>query len=260
MRISALVWALALASPLSWSPASAQDFMVAAEDSAYLARSYAGGAAVASAMNSYARERAGRTAPRTEGGRRSPAAAPSAPITASQRASLNFARDAEVTRNVNQRLAASMTRPGSGIDAAALTRALDTGRLQGEFGRLLREFGMSPDNLADVVAGYLIINWEVANETDSRPYSRGYTAVRDDVAAALAASGATQRLSAAQKQEFADALIATAMLTVEGRRQLLRSDDTAAKQRLRDAARSGARQLGVDVTAVRLTNAGFAAR
>lgn len=260
-RMHIVLGALVVAAsvPLT-SPIAAQDFMVTAEDSAYLARSYAGGAAVAGAMNSYARDRAGRSAPRSRGQRSSPPPAAPTPPTASQRRTLNFARDAAITRDVNQRLAESMARPGNGINAEALTAALNTGRMQGEFGRLLREFDMSPDNLADVVAGYLIINWEVANETDSRPFSRGYAAVRNDVASALTASGATQRLSAAEKQAFADALIATAMLTVEGRRQLLRSRDNAAKQRLRNAARDGARQMGVDVTAVRLTNAGFVPR
>ena len=247
--------AIAVASP---AVAHAQDFMPMAEDSAVLARNYAGAAAVAGAMNSYARDRAGRSAPRTRD-RDAPPSRPTPP-TAVESANLDFTRSASVTRDVNRRLASAMAQPSRGIDAEALTRALDTGRLQGEFGRLLREFGMSPDNLADVVTGYLIINWEVANETDSRPFSRGYAAVRRDVASALMASDATRRLSDAQKQEYADALIATSMLTVEGRRQLLGSRDAAAQQSLRNAARNGARQLGLDPFAMRLTNSGFVAR
>lgn len=253
--------AIIAASP---SMVRAQDFLPMAEDSAMLARSYAGSAAVASAMNRYARDRAGRTTPPSRRGdtprtRQTPPT-PSQGQGQLPNTGLNFTRNAAVTRDVNRRLATAMARPGRGIDADALTRALDTGRLQGEFGRLLREFGMSPDNLADVVAGYLIINWEVANETSSRPFSRGYAVVRRDVASALTASAATRQLNDIQKQEYADALIATSMLTVEGRRQLLRSSDTAAQQSLRNAARNSALQLGLDTSAMRLTNAGFVPR
>jgi hypothetical protein len=115
--------------------------------------------------------------------------------------------------------------------------------------------GLSVDNLADAYAIWWISAWNATHGANPDPSRAMSQAVRAQAASALATTPAIAGAGDAAKQQFAEALLVQMILV-----------DTAVEQnkanpsRLRAlavAVSQGARQMGLDLSAMRLTETGF---
>jgi hypothetical protein len=179
-------------------------------------------------------------------------------IPASSSSALNYSASSSVSRSVREELADHIAARNP-ADAAAIRKALSTDAAWRDFSRLLKSFGYSSSNLADVMTGYYVINWEVVNGADASGNTQGIRAVREQLAAALSGNAAIVSLSDAEKQRMAEGLGYTAAIAGAGKNELTRKGDSAALQQLRAAVRQSVlQQQGIDLQQIRLTSQGFA--
>ena len=129
-----------------------------------------------------------------------------------------------------------------------------------KFDSVLDMAGYSSRNLADVTAAYYIINWEVVTGGDAILHPHGVRAVRDAVAAALAANPRIASLSDAEMQEAAVIMAYKATVAGTAARRLAKAGDAAGLEHLRDAVRRSVRVHGVDLAGLQLTDRGLVAR
>lgn len=252
-RSALLALAAVIVMALPQSPASGQDFSGMIESSFANMSSFAGTTAVNSAIAESARYAAGQRTrdirSRTQ---------PSQP--AARTANLSFSSSAAVTTQTNARLLAAMRENSPEVDINALKQALDTGQLRGSFTQLLRSAGFSPNNLADVLTGYLVISWEVVNCEDSRQHAPGYIVVRDRLRQSLGADPRIARMSDGDKQQFAETIEVLAILAAITRDGLKQNGQTQKLPALQEGIRSAGQNFGVDFRHLAFSNAGFVSR
>lgn len=116
--------------------------------------------------------------------------------------------------------------------------------------------GLRIDNVADAYAAYWISAWEAAHgitgSTTSRAQAQG---VKAQASRALLATPEFTKASAAQKQEFAEALlIQTALISASAEAA---ANDPAQMEAVGVAVRTGAKAMGLDLDAMTLGNTGF---
>lgn len=230
--------------------APAQDFSGMIDSSFANMSSFAGTTAVNSAIAESARYAARRR------GLPQANVQPSAP----RPANLAFHTSATVTAETNGRILAALRQSTPGADTRKFEQVLDNGELRGTFARLLRSAGFSPNDLADVLMGYLVISWEVVSGEDSRRHAPGYAVVRDRLRESLGADPRIARMTDGDKQQFAETLEVLAILaaaTRDGLRQNGQSDKLAA---LQEGVRRAGQNLGVDFGQLAFTDAGFVSR
>lgn len=120
----------------------------------------------------------------------------------------------------------------------------------------LQKYGLRVDNVADAYAVYWISAWEAVNGVYTEGSKKQAQSVKVQVARAMLASGALNKATDAQKQQLAEELLIQAVLisaaneTVQG--------DLDGQIALAEGVDANARQLGLDLTRMRLTEDGFA--
>lgn len=122
--------------------------------------------------------------------------------------------------------------------------------------RIVGDDGLHPGDMADVVAGYWLLNWTIANGADSS--REGAEAVRRQVRQMIVASPGFDRLDEAERQRLSEALMLEFLVEHAAYADAVARGDRAAADRLAEAAVARFRaQLGVDLRALRLTDEGF---
>jgi hypothetical protein len=122
--------------------------------------------------------------------------------------------------------------------------------------RIVGDDGLHPGDMADVVAGYWLLNWTIANGADSS--REGAEAVRRQVRQMIVASPGFDRLDEAERQRLSEALMLEFLVEHAAYVDAVARGDRAAADRLAEAAVARFRaQLGVDLRALRLTDDGF---
>lgn len=138
---------------------------------------------------------------------------------------------------------------------ADVARAIGQGDVIGQLEPILHRVGLRADNVADAVALYWIVAWQTSkghNDDFSRAKA---TAVRQQVTAALVKMPSIAGADDAAKQEFAETLLIQSIL--------FDSAVTAAKgdakmlAMLGSVARQGASGMGINLSAMTLTERGF---
>lgn len=199
----------------------------------------------------------GATGPGLPGAKPSPllppsgARAPSSPTA--------FARDPAITARVRQQsLAAAL--PNS-PNPDALRAAVTSGRPWDEFDQLLRQHGYDPRDLADVVAAFYLITWEVATGGDALAQRAGIAAVRGQAREMLAGNPAMAQLSEAERQTTAETLAFHAM-AIAARHEDLRNAGAGPQviAYRTEVANAVARWQGIDLRRFALTPSGFQER
>ena len=120
----------------------------------------------------------------------------------------------------------------------------------------LQKYGLRVDNVADAYAVYWINAWEAVNGVYTAGSKKQAQSVKVQVARAMLASGALNKATDAQKQQLAEELLIQGFLisaaneTVQG--------DLDGQIALAEGVDANARQLGLDLTRMRLTEDGFA--
>lgn len=190
----------------------------------------------------------GKPAPLPAAGVARPAASPTA-----------FARDPAITARVRQQsLAAAL--PNS-PNPDALRAAVASGRPWDEFDQLLRQHGYDPRDLADVVAAFYLIAWEVATGGDALAQPAGIAAVRGQAREMLAGNPAMSRLTEAERQTTAETLAFHAM-AITARHQDLRNAGAGPQviAYRNEVANAVVQWQGIDLRRFALTASGFQQR
>lgn len=170
---------------------------------------------------------------------------------------LAFARDPAVTAREREAFIALIAQQPGGD---AMAPAIRSGKLMGEFDRLLRRYGYSPQNLGDVLAAYLVICWEIVNEADSNDEPSGQRAVRRQLAGALASVPSIAKLSDAQKQARAEQTAYMTMVAGSAYQDLKRSGQRERIAELQRSVRAEMLKSGVDLRTLDLTSGGLIKR
>ena len=168
---------------------------------------------------------------------------------------LSFRSDPAVTAREQERIIAHLASQPDG--GAGFTQAIRSGKLLGEFNRLLRRYDHSANNLGDVLAAHLIMSWEIVNDRDSRQVPAGQRAVRRQLMAPLAALPKYARMSDADKQAQAERTAYLTMISVTAYQSLKRSGDTAQLGSLQRNLREKFLASGIDLRRLELTDGGL---
>jgi hypothetical protein len=143
----------------------------------------------------------------------------------------------------------------------ALRSAVASGGPWQEFDQLLRQHGYDPRDLADVVAAFYLIAWEVATGGDALAQPAGIAAVRGQARQMLAGNPAMSRLSEAERQATAETLAFHAMAIAARHHDL--STAGAGPQVIAyrtEVADAVAQWQGIDLRRFSLTPTGFQER
>lgn len=202
----------------------------------------------------------GRKAP----GPADPSAAPTAGAAAgaADYGALTFRTSGAVTRDLASKFADTLAPSlSAGYSRKDIEDLVNSGRLQTTFASLLKPYGFSDRDMADVMASHLIMSWQIANNHPEDGPRSGVLAVRGEVREALARAGWVQGLSDAEKQAFSETLAVGTMLIaaryLDGREAGDRAMVAAAAQ----DAQAMVRGYGnVDLTRLKLTAKGFEPR
>lgn len=188
-----------------------------------------------------------------------PAALPRAGLAPPPASATAFRADPAVSARVRQAvLAAALP---SSPNPEALRATVESGAPWQEFDRLLRRHGYDPRDLADVVAAFYLIAWEVATAGDALAQPEGIAAVRGQARQLVAANPGMARLNEAQRQETAETLAFHAMAMAARHNELRAARDAAQLAAFRtEVADAVAQQQGIDLRRFTLTPAGFQPR
>ena len=150
----------------------------------------------------------------------------------------------------------SASNPALGKELAAIFSAQPT--LLSDIGGAMEGYGLDPYNLADTYALWWISAWLAANQRTDTPSTGAIMAVRDQARAAFLSTDDTSRMSDADKQQFAEALMIQSVLIDASVEQAAGRAETLA--RIAQAAQQGAKDNGLDLSLMTLTEAGFVPR
>lgn len=140
-------------------------------------------------------------------------------------------------------------------NADALARLFASGDVIEQVGPMIRPLGLRIDDLADAHALWWIAAWNATQGSNATPSRDTARAVREQSARALAATPGIVSAGDAGKQEFAEALLVQVMFI-----DAAVEHNKASPSQLRAlaaAVRQGAGRMGLDLSAMRLTDAGF---
>jgi hypothetical protein len=146
-----------------------------------------------------------------------------------------------------------------GADRAQMSKTLQSGVLQRQYGEYLGASGYSAGNVGDVQNAFLVDLWSVANGGAMPDRKRVYGAMRNRLREAYAGNGGPRppSMDNAQKQETAETVALLGALL----NRAWRSADTAAdRATLRSGAAALGKRAGMDVRALALTDRGFVTR
>jgi hypothetical protein len=143
----------------------------------------------------------------------------------------------------------------------ALRAAISSGRPWEEFNQLLRQHGYDPQDLADVVAAFYLIAWEVATGGDALAQPAGIAAVRGQAREMLATNPALARLGESERQATAETLAFHAMAIAARHHDLQAAGAGPQAIAYRtEVANAVAQWQGIDLRRFSLTPTGFQER
>jgi len=128
--------------------------------------------------------------------------------------------------------------------------------LIGQFDHALAAFGYSSHDIADVLAAYLVMSWEVVTGNSASAAQLG--GANRQIRAWLARDQRLLGMTNDDKQTLAERMIYTASLSSASKNELLRRQDTARLDGLRSEVRDSIRAFGLDLGNVGLSDRGFA--
>ena len=145
-----------------------------------------------------------------------------------------------------------------GADRTQMSKTLQSGALQRQYGQYLATSGYSAGNVGDVQNAFLVDLWSVANGGAMPDRKRVYSAMRNRLRDAYAGNGpAPPAMDNAQKQETAETV---ALLGALLNRAWRTADTAADRATLRAGATALGQRVGMDVRALALTERGFVSR
>lgn len=139
--------------------------------------------------------------------------------------------------------------------AALLEKELARSDVIAKMGQALSGYGMRTDNVADAYAAWWLNAWLASRQRTDTPPARQIAAVRAQAARAMSTLPEMANASDAVKQEIAEAnLVQTALI---GAYLEHAKNDPALLRKIASAVRQGARNSGLNLDGMELTDDGF---
>ncbi|WP_375404675.1 DUF6683 family protein [uncultured Sphingomonas sp.] len=160
-----------------------------------------------------------------------------------------------VRRRVNLARFIQRSRRADPVGAVRMEKIFASTDVIAAMDRELGPHGLRIDNVADAYSVYWMNAWGAANGDTSLPSRATVQAVRAQVAETLATVPAMRDADDAVRQELAEALLVQAALI--SATQETYKDDPAMAAKLAAAVRKGARESGLDLDAMTLTDRGL---
>lgn len=161
-----------------------------------------------------------------------------------------FKPSIEITAAVERETVEAIARKLPNTSADVLHPEFQQARMKTQFDALLRKYGYSPHNLADVMVAYAVLSWEAySQEQVTLTQIDGATAMLRET---VARTPYLAKLPDAEKQRIAEKLTYGAIFAVGAMRNS--PDPQATREQVRDNV---LQTLGIDFATVRLTNQGF---
>jgi len=170
--------------------------------------------------------------------------------------SLRFTPSAE-RRRANLASFVEQTRKQDPAGALQLRSLFASTDIIAEIHKAMAPKGLRTDNLADAYAVWWLQCWSAVHADFSDPDRATVQAVKAQATRALLAGGKAAAASDALKQQFAETLLVQALMLEASLRQA--RGDPAQLKALASAANEGAKAMGLDMTSMKLTSAGFVA-
>lgn len=217
----------------------------------------AGTAAVNAAINRSLNRRGHGAGTKPAAARSAPAKAASAKAAANAApADLSFRRDPATTERVRAALIAAIGKQSRSVadDFARRSAGADYRR---RFAAALPARGLSNDNLADVAAYHVAVNWALVHQAPLPP-AQSLRALREQMRGAFADNGVLAELAPAQRQWVADDFLFRSLNLDEKLEQFARQPDPQAQAAFARAAREDIRRtLGLDLQEFRFSAGGL---
>ncbi|SAI58855.1 Uncharacterised protein [Bordetella ansorpii] len=140
-------------------------------------------------------------------------------------------------------------------DPAVKELAAQAPRIFPQLATAMRQRNLNPDSVADTYAMWWISAWDAAHGNTGTRSASVYTAVKQQAAEAMLNTPKLTGASAALKQEMAEALTVHTLLIDIAMEHA--KNDPAQLKAVGQAAATGARRMGVDLSAMTLTAQGF---
>lgn len=242
--------ALACALSMSAGAAFAQDYqpqMDAFNSSMQSMQNVAGTAAVNAAINRSLSKRG--SASVASAGSAKPAAAKAA-------AELAFRRDPATTERVRAALIAAMRQQSKTVADDFARRSAGADYRQ-RFARTLPGQGLSNDNLADIAAYHVAVNWALVHQAPM-PAGKALLALRNQMRGSFADNGVLAKLAPDQRQWVADDFLFRSLNLAEKVDGFARKPEPQTQTLFAQAAREDIRRtLGIDLQGYRFTAEGL---
>jgi hypothetical protein len=172
-----------------------------------------------------------------------------------QPANLTFVPSAAVAAEFKSNLIANLVKRDP-ADEAKIRAELARVDVDGAFARALQGQGLSPTNLADVLAANWGVSWKIVNDAPD-PSAAALHALSRTITGNLANNSAVARSSDCDKQLLAESLAYQIVFAASSATTAQASGNAAALASLRQDLVNRFRGMKVDLTAVRLTDTGF---
>lgn len=177
------------------------------------------------------------------------------PLTASENARLSFKPSLE-RRKTHLNAMVGRWRAVNPAAANDFQRLIGQADLFKVIADSFQKFGFGVNNVADAYAAYWINAWEAAHGVYTPGSKKQAQGVKLQVARAMLDSGALGQLTDAQKQELAEELLIQVVIIGAANEAVQGNLDQQVA--LADSVQASARQWGLDLTLMRLTEEGFA--
>jgi len=175
--------------------------------------------------------------------------------------SLSFTPSPEVERATRQKLLASVLAVTEGDQLEEQVRlTVRSDHLWLQFTEVLNRAEPSIHHMADIAAATYLISWQVVNSNDVGAGAAAIRAVRDSIAAGMAAQGQVARMSNAEKQQAASVMAYMTTVAANSANELRRTGNGDALARLREHLHAVFLPVGVDLDRLQLTDQGFVER
>lgn len=142
--------------------------------------------------------------------------------------------------------------------AAELEKLFASADIIGDIGAGMRKNGLQPNDVADAYALWWVTAWHASQGRALDLNSVALSSVRAQAARAIEATGKFGSASDTLRQEMAEALMIQAALVDEANDRM--RGDPNQRRALATAVNKGARGMGLDLTSMTLTKAGFQPR
>jgi hypothetical protein len=128
---------------------------------------------------------------------------------------------------------------------------------ESRFDARFSRYGYSSHNVADSLAGFVIVLWEIVKNQDASAHPSGIREVRAKVNELLLSKSAGKTYTDAEKQYYSDYFKVLAVISKDSLQRKRSANDVAGVQTVHNTAYQIGLKLGIDFTRLQLTDSGF---